>query len=258
MKFFHVTGLNIITSDEGIHSSKSYNGKDPMKILKCMAEISEATARKYIKEDTYERVILCDIVHNIREAHRCNIKNIYKIWKEHHPCNILYTGPDMLFLKDVSFSDKFDKFSMFNYNWPELKTKNFGFELYFACDIRYYPHSMSQSIWDIALEMEKEWPPFGTPEGWEYEGLISNMMLWSQDDIKIKDTYYPSYTYHYKETNIEEMDILNEQKLVNAHIISLHGSRISQVYNKLKYLSDSMLLDKDLFKKFEAVKREYE
>jgi hypothetical protein len=292
MKFLHVTGLNAMIDDN------SFRGKNPLKIIQCLSEISEITARKYIKqckskdavaveaapaaesapaaegesapaasvadsssnepmsEVEYERVIISEEVPNIHRAHYYNFHNTYKLWKENYPCNILYTGPDVIFFKDIAFNDKFTKFSMFNFN--NYLRKSLGdFQNYLGCDLRYFPSTMDEETWKVGLEMSERWPQ-DPQEAWEYEGIIYNKMLWSQKNIQLSDIYFPNFLFSYRLNPISDNDPENECLIENSHSCTIHSSGIEHIPTKLTKLSELGLLDPELVTKIRTVFSEFE
>jgi hypothetical protein len=252
MKFLHATGLNVITGDYACHNIKSFGGKDPMKLLQCLAEISEITARTYIKEDNYERIILSEEVPDIHKAHYYNLQNVYKLWKENYPCNILYTGPDIIFMKDISFSDKFTNFSMFNYANYNMKSSD-GFKHFLSCDLRYFPSTMDEESWTFGLGMAEHWPRINSEEAWNYEGIIYNKILWSQEKIELKDILYPSYCYSYRLREIDDNNIENKLTLKESQCCTINSSGKEHILYKLEKLSELELLDPQLVTKLRSV-----
>ena len=290
MKFLHVTGLNAIIDDT------SFRGKNPLKIFQCLSEISETTARKYIKECKskaavaveaapvvegeaapvvegeasvavtssdepmseveYERVIVSEEVPNIHRAHYYNFQNTYKLWKENYPCNILYTGPDVIFFKDIAFSDKFTKFSMFNYNNYSRRSTG-EFQYYLGSDLRYFPSTMDEETWKIGLEMSETWPQ-DPQEAWEYEGIIYNKMLWSQKNIELSDIYFPNFLFSYRLNAISDNHPENDCLIENSHSCTIHSSGIEHIPTKLTKLSELGLLDPELVTKFRTVFSEFD
>ena len=288
MKFLHVTALHTI-----IDESTSFKGKDPKKLLKCLSEISETTARKYIKEvkgkpakavseavaavegetaaavegepvavaepvsvsdaleePVYEKVTISEEVPDVYKAQYNTLHNTYKLWKENYPCNILYTDDDIIFFKDISFSDKFTKFSMFN-----MKNSYQG-EHTLRCDVRYFPSTMDEETWQLGLEMSTQWPT-NAEEAWNYETVIYNKMLWSQKNIELNDVYSPNL-YSYRLNDINDNDPENTCKLEDSQMCVLHSSGVEHIATKLTKLSEVGLLDTELVTKFTTVLSEFD
>lgn len=211
MKFFHVTTLFRITQGYN-HNNYSYYEK--------LLALSNETAKKHINEPEYTRIVFNGQVDHIQDVFRKSLLFLHKLWKENYPCNILYTGPDVMFFQTVSFSDKFDRFMMFNYTDPR---SGFGFSDYFNADVKYYPSTMKEELWDIALKMEREWPSYTF---WDYEQTIWNKMLWSQS-ITLKECLNPEYNYMViSTTNTSEMELANTNVPVSrAKVVHLCGTR---------------------------------
>lgn len=230
MRFLHVTSLYKINSTDDSYHSPSYHRRSSDDIFEHyskMLEISSASARKHIKENNYERIVLTGEVSHIQEIFRKSLKDLYALWKENYPCNILYTGSDVLFVKDVSFTDKFNKFMMFNYTDPK---SGFGFPHYFNADVKYYPATMDSSLWTIALEMEASWPSYNE---WNYEQIIWNKMMWSQGE---ECNYFlnPKYAYQLVSLNIQTSNQFNNYNIDDAAILHCTGTR--SLFEKLDFM----------------------
>ena len=303
MKFLHVTALHPITG-------ATFKGKDPKKIFECLSEISDTTARKYLKETkgkaanfavkpvvvepvvvdivessvegevavepvvvepvvvepvvvepvvvepvvveelVYEKVTISEEVSDIPKAQYNNLHNTYKLWKENYPCNILYTEEDIIFFKDVSFVDRFTKFSMFNMRNLYEGDHNL------RCEVRYFPSTMDEKTWQLGLEMSKQWPK-ETQEAWNYESVIYNTMLWSQTNTGLNDVYSPNL-YSFRLNDINENNKENTSKLEDSQMCSIHSSGIEHIPTKLTKLSELGLLDTELVTKFSTVYSEFE
>jgi len=240
MKFFHVTGLYKITGKSGAHSETSDNNdiNNTFNEYSKVADIGTLTAKEFIKEDNYERIILTGEVNHIQECFRKNLHSLYNLWKTNYPCNILYTGTDVIFLKECKFSDKFDKFMMFNHTEPKSA---FGFDNYFNADVKYYPYLMDEKLWDIALNMEINWPEYNDNDyNWNYEQIIWNKMLWSQN-LSISDCLKPEYAYQLMYYNIEQSNNFNNFDIKNAKIIHLAGTR--HLFKLVNFIKENFNLE---------------
>jgi hypothetical protein len=243
MKFFHVTTLFKIVGNSGAHSSSQHK-KNPDTIFneyKHVYELCKSSAEKYLEEENLTRIMFTGEVNHIQDIFRASLKNLYKIWKENYPCNILYTGPDVLFLKPVNFSKHFDKFMMFNYTAGHDCKSMCGFEHYFNADVKYYPSTMNEDLWKIALEMEATWPDYSF---WDYEQIIWNKMLWSQN-ISITEALHQDYAYQFvcydKEfyENVDAANNYNSFPLEKAKIAHFHNTRnLFDNYNIMKNILD--------------------
>jgi len=101
---------------------------------------------------------------------------------------------------------------------------------YFNADVRYYPASMSQHIWDIGLALAKDWDK----TEWDTEQLILNEMLWQQPDVTLEDIYNPNMNYMAHqlfldnwEQSKEISNNWNQSLLKDANIVHLCGSRLA-------------------------------
>jgi hypothetical protein len=238
-KFFHVTGLYNITGNSGVHSSTFHNNNNTNNIFteyNKILELSSSSAKINIDEENYERIILTGNVNHIQEVFRKNLKELYKLWKNNYPCNILYTGPDVIFFKKCKFSYKFNNFMMFNYTDPKSA---YGFNHYFNPDVKFYPHTMDETLWNNALIMEQNWPNYEDHEtfgyAWQYEQIIWNKMLWDQK-VNINEVLMPEYAYQFISENITQSNNFNNLNIIDAKIIHFCGTR--NLFNKYNIINN--------------------
>lgn len=263
MKFFHATGYSRITGTKGAHSihycKNMMDVKVPYDYYKYFLDLSTKTAERFLDEENYERIILSGEYNQIAEAHRDNIKKLYKLWKENYPCNILYTGPDVFFLKKVKFSDKFHDFSMFQYVQGVESNPRFGMNDFFDSDIRYFPSTMDESLWHLALSMEERWPSYDTLLGeWEFEGIIWNTMLWAQNK-DVSHFLHPEYAFQGADPNFDYSVQYNKIPLEQVYLIHCHGSRLWNLYPKIEGLYKLGFFPEDLWLSLEeTVKKDQE
>jgi hypothetical protein len=230
--------------------------KNPYDYYKFFLDISTKTAERFLDEENYERVILSGEYHQIAEAHRDNIKKLYKLWKDNYPCNILYTGPDVFFLNKVKFSDKFKEFSMFQYVHGLEKNLRFGMNDFFDSDIRYFPSTMDESLWHLALELEKTWPSYDTLLGeWEFEGFIWNSMLWSQGFDK-NHFHHPEYAFQHAVPGLDGSVAYNKVEIKDIKLLHCHGSRLWNIYPKIEELYKNGVFPEDLWLELENTVKE--
>lgn len=125
---------------------------------------------------------------------------------------------------------------MFNYTDPK---SGFGFTDYFNADVKFYPYSMDEKLWNIALIMEKEWPLYNDDDNvWNYEQIIWNKMLWSQG-LTINDVLKPEYAYQLVSENIDESNNFNSFNIQDAKIIHCMGTR--NFFNKLNIIKNIII-----------------
>jgi hypothetical protein len=172
---------------------------------------------------------------HIRDVFRIHFKEIYELWSN-EPCNILYCDLDVVFLKSATFFDQYDFFAMFNFTDPTRTVDpHYGltFERFFNCGIRYYPHTMSNAVWNTGFKMLENW----NPERWDCEQVIYNQMLWSQN-ISPQLFYRPDLSFqmlhniplHRQNKNFNQISILD------AAVVHVHGSRGSN--DRLSIMND--------------------
>ena len=197
-----------------------------------MHEISLASIKKYLKGD-WEFVFWNEQVDDIQQVFQDHFFKIYDFWKENAPCNILYMGPDNFMQLPTTIFGKFDDFMMFNYTDPKSSCEknkwNIQHEHFFNADVRYYPHTMSQDIWNMGLKMAEEWDF----DCWNTEQVILNKMLWDQPNRTLENTRQPHLAYQghmlhadeHFDNNLHKSDLWNEHSFDKSHIIHFHGSR---------------------------------
>jgi len=195
-----------------------------------MHDISLRSFEKHLVGD-WEFKFFNKEVENIQEVFKDHFFEIYDIWKQGN-VNILYCGPDNIMMKPTKIFGEYDDFRMFNYTDPKSSDEpnhyNIQHEHFFNADVRYYPSTMSQDIWDIGLEMAENWD-FDT---WNTEQFILNKMLWDQKGRTLENTLDPKMAYQGHQLVLDNWDQRlkssnqwNNCKLVDAHIIHTHGSR---------------------------------
>ena len=195
-----------------------------------MHDISLRSFEKHLQGD-WEFVFLNKEVENIQEVFKDHFFEIYDIWKQ-GDTNILYCGPDNLVMKPTEFFGKYDDFMMFNYTDPKTSNEpnhyNIQHQHFFNADVRYYPSTMSQDIWDMGIEMAENWD-FNS---WNTEQFILNKMLWDQPNRTLENTLDPLMAYQGHELYLQDWEKRKEYsnkwngcEIKDAHIIHLHGSR---------------------------------
>lgn len=203
-----------------------------------MHEISLRTFNKHLKSE-WEFIFFNKEVENIQEVFKDHFFEIYDIWKQGN-VNILYCGPDNIMMKPTDIFGKYQDFRMFNYTDPKTSEEpnhyNFSKDLptglqhqhFFNADVRYYPSTMSQDIWDMGLEMAENWD-FNS---WNTEQIILNKMLWDQEERNIENTLDPKIAYQGHVLDLDDWEGTkaysnhwNNCQIKDAHIVHLHGSR---------------------------------
>lgn len=191
-------------------------------------------------------------VDNIQSVFKDHFFEIYDIWKQGN-CNILYCGPDNLMMKPTTIFGQYDDFRMFNYTDPKALDERSHYNIdhphFFNADVRYYPASMDQAIWDLGAGMTRNWD-FNC---WNTEQIILNHMLWSQEGRTLENTLDPTMAYQaqwlfapqgqYAGQWSQRLQVSNQWNncdIRDAHIVHLHGSRDApskyQLMSQLKEL----------------------
>jgi len=194
-----------------------------------MHDISLETFKKHLAGD-WEFVFFNKEVDNIQQVFKDHFFELYELWKAGH--NILYCGPDNFVTQPIEVFGKYEDFMMFNYTDPKSSIEpnhyNIQHKHFFNADVRYFPQSMDQEIWNIGLEMAENWDF----DCWNTEQFILNHMLWQQPNRTLENTLDPTMAYQghqlYPMTThrqLENSNKWNNCEFKDAKIVHLHGSR---------------------------------
>ncbi len=194
-----------------------------------MHDISLETFKKHLAGD-WEFVFFNKEVDNIQQVFKDHFFELYKLWQAGH--NILYCGPDNFVTQPIEVFGKYEDFMMFNYTDPKSSIEpnhyNIQHKHFFNADVRYFPQSMDQEIWNIGLEMAENWDF----DCWNTEQFILNHMLWQQPNRTLENTLDPTMAYQghqlYPMTThrqLENSNKWNNCEFKDAKIVHLHGSR---------------------------------
>ena len=144
------------------------------------------------------------------------------------------------------FSDRYKEYRLFNYTDPRAHRE---FEHHFNDDVQYYPHTMSEEIWNFGQDYwsQKETHP---DRLWGFDQLRHNAMFWTQD-IPDEDRLHPEMNYmchNLRSDNpadIEATRLWNSGlPIANANILHFAASRGSnQVVSMMKALSRELGVD---------------
>jgi len=196
-----------------------------------MHEITLKTLKKFVNGD-WELIFLNEETENIKETFRKNFYDIHDLWTQ-EPCNILYCGIDVQAIAPVDIFEKYDDFRMFNYTDPRSFQDITNF---FNADVRYYSSTMRQEIWDLGLNIAKNWDMVE----WNTEQVILNKMMWAQG-LTIEQAHKPQLAYqgfalpNYK----TELDAWNGCRLEDSQLIHWHGSRgVDEKLNLIRQIAE--------------------
>lgn len=195
-----------------------------------MNDISLRSFQKHLQGE-WEFIFFNKEVDNIQEVFKDHFFEIYDIWKNEE-CNILYCGPDNIMMKPTAFFGEYSDFMMFNYTDPKSSVEpnhyNIQHTHFLNADVRYYPSTMKQDIWELGLSMAERWD-FNC---WNTEQIILNEMLWKQPNRNPNNTINPKIAYQGHQLFIDNWEQRkqssnnwNNCEIGDAHIIHLHGSR---------------------------------
>ena len=205
---------------------------DIYKIYSEMYKLSRNSLNHFL-EGEWEELVWTEDIDNIGQAMKLNWTNVYNLWHS-EPCNILALGPDVQLVKPLSIFGEFDEFRMFNWTDPKEhhgpNPWNIDLPNYFNGDFKYYPHTMSEDLWEMGQKMAETWEGNDTtPETWGNEQLIENAMFWSQG-IPFEEAHRPDLFYQAQLLpwyDVEQMDAWNNFKYEDASVIHWHSSRHS-------------------------------
>jgi hypothetical protein len=203
---------------------------------KNMHRLSVASFKKHLKGE-WEMQFIGGRVDNIHQAFEKTFWFIHDLWHQ-QPCNILYTDPDTVAIKDINPWGNISGFRMFNFTDPRLfKTENRynkKFPWFFNAGVRYFASDMSKEIWDKGTDMARNWDH----SSYDTEQIILNTMLWDQG-LRLDQCLRPEVAYQahlLPRFPLWLQDIWNGISMNRAAIVHVHGSRNSSV--KLKLMQD--------------------
>jgi len=208
------------TKDEG----------DIYEIYRQMCLASLASARHFLGGD-WEYILWDQDINHINDAMPLNNQLTYDLWHK-EPCNILWVGPDVQFVKPVNIFGEFDNFRLFNWTdpkqWYEPNQYNARFDNLFNNDLNYHPHTMDPSLWEIERKMHNEWNKTEGMDSYNNQQIIHNTMFWSQN-LEWKDAHRPELFYQAQWlpswASLEVQDEWNQCKYQDASVIHWHSSR---------------------------------
>jgi len=219
MKNYLIKGLHKIGSTVWWPGSNRAWEGDLYPMYEKMDKISKASFKHHLQGD-WELINLVSEAEDVNHVFRQQFQAIYKIWKE-EPCNILYCGSDTQMIKPTEVFDQYQHFMMWNYTDP----KEYGPCSHFLnADIRYYPHTMRQGIWDYAIYQMKDltW--------WNSDQVLYNLMVWGQglgaEQVIDPKMAYQGFMLPQQPQSLS--DSWNGCTIQEAHIIHWHGSRGAQ------------------------------
>lgn len=208
------------TKDEG----------DIYEIYRQMCLHSLASARHFLEGD-WEYILWDQEIDHINDAMPLNNQLTYELWHK-EPCNILWVGPDVQFVKPTKIFGEFDNFRLFNWtdpkSWYEANQYNAKFDNLFNNDLNYHPHTMDPKLWEIERQMHNEWNKTDGMDSYNNQQIIHNTMFWSQN-LDWADAHRPELFYQAQWlpswTTVETQDQWNGCKYEDAQVIHWHSSR---------------------------------
>ena len=200
-------------------------------------QLSLGSFNKHLKGD-WEYKFIGGKFETIHHALRHTFFEIYKLWKDNGPANILYTDPDTMAINSVDVFGQHNKFMMFNYSEPKffhVKNKyGLTFPHFFNAGVRYFPATLSPDVWQVGLDMANDWDL----TDYNTEQIILNQMLWSQG-MHVSDALLPKLVYqaHWLPgVDRWRQDTWNGTFIRDASILHVHASR--NIDNKLAWMKE--------------------
>lgn len=192
---------------------------------------SLSSAKKFLEGD-WEYILFDDDVDHINFAMPRNNDLIYDLWHK-EPCNILWVGPDVQFVKPTKIFDEFNEFRLFNWtdpkSWNEPNQYNKSFDNLFNNDLQYYPHNMNSDMWTLERGMRAEWDNSDGMSSYNNQQIIHNTMFWSQA-LSWEEAHRPELFYQAQWLPwhpVETQDEWNTCKYQDAQVVHWHSSRHS-------------------------------
>lgn len=195
----------------------------------CLHSLSSA---RHFLEGEWEYILFQEEIENIVNAMPLNNDRIYELWHS-EPCNILWVGPDVQFVKPTKIFDQFQEFRLFNWtdpkSWHKDNQYQISFDNLFNNDLCYYPHSMSGELWKLEREMRIKWDTSKGGNSYNNQQLVHNAMFWSQglewSDAHRPDLFYQAQWLPWQP--IEVQDEWNQCSYAEAQVVHWHSSRHS-------------------------------
>lgn len=195
-----------------------------------MHQLSTSSYKKHLEGD-WEFKYITGVCDNIHQAFEQTFWGIHELWHK-EPCNILYTDPDTMAVKDFSPWGNYNNFTMFNYTDPKEFHKpnpyNRSFPHFFNAGVRYFPSTMKEEIWALGADMAKQWDH----STYDTEQIILNAMLWDQG-VDVKDTLDPTAAWQWF-ADTKHCELWNHCPIDQAKVLHLHSSRGAQ--NRLEMM----------------------
>ena len=175
--------MHKITSDKWWAGKDRSDEGDLFELYGKMNELSKRSFGHFLQGD-WELINLESEAEDVFHIFRQQFRAIYEIWKK-EPCNILYCGADTQMIQPAAFFDCYDTFRLFNYTGDKT---NGPIAHYLNADVRYYPSTMRQELWDWVL------PQVNTCTEWGVDQVLYNTMVWIQG-VGHKEVIDPRMAY---------------------------------------------------------------
>lgn len=226
-KFERRSKANLDVLNTTWHSKHGSNDSELLFLL------SIYSASKHLKGIDETMIKVFPDIDDFQSYFRAIYEFTREIWHNRYPINIVFTGGDVVFKRDVSFSS-FSGFQMFNYaHSQQIHRSRIGdrksviggdsfFEHYLNADVRYFSHDMDKTLWEIGDSWSKDW----VHGIWEYEQDLYNAMLRAQGYSRMK--IEPQLAFQLPSNEAKDKKLLRRRNgisLDDAQIVHLHSTR---------------------------------
>jgi hypothetical protein len=228
MKNYVVCAHRRIKSTQWVWKDTKDEG-DIYELYKQLCLESLASAKHFLEGD-WEYILFDEEIDHINKAMPLNNDRTYDLWHS-EPCNILWVGPDVQFVKPTKIFGEFDNFRLFNWtdpkSWYEPNQYNATFDNLFNNDLNYHPATMDPKLWEIERKMRAEWKESEGMDSYNNQQIIHNTMFWSQglewNDAHRPELFYQAQWLPWHDVSIQ--DEWNNCKYQDAKVIHWHSSR---------------------------------
>jgi hypothetical protein len=124
----------------------------------------------------WELIELTGTQPNLQSAFRFVMQRTQELWREHAPCNILYTDPDTLCMKPMDIFGRFVDFRIFTDRDP-LSQRD-----YHNCGVRYFPSTLTETFWN---EINSSMIPWHDNVHYAFETDIYRHAMYTQQDLLV-------------------------------------------------------------------------
>lgn len=182
-----------------------------------MWQLQQASARQYLAGD-WQVVTITEPATSRNHMFQRTYQQIRDVWHQ-EPCNILFMDSDCVFRLPTKIFDQFTDFRLFN---RTTAPPNPRFPEYYNCAVRYYPLTMSESVWARGDLWLREW----NSSIYDHEQEMYNAMFWHQNPSK---PHRPELNFQAPQCDqiaqAQAWSGWNQCSFESAQIVHYHGTR---------------------------------